>query len=497
MASDSGAFGTKDNNNSESKPRQASLRLNIPVISNESPDTQSKDAAKKSNRIILGKGFSLMDWIRFTRETPDLAGNQGVLKRVTLDELAKHNKEDDCWMAIYDKVYNVTPYVKFHPGGVEELMKGAGKNATSLFNDVHPWVNLQSMLEKCLVGHLVLAQTTSADDNDNVSLKSLKLKPKIEVQPKKVDATEIPVLDSYQSVDTINIVLYAKCKNLKPDCVIIDKLDANNPNNIIIHLYTPNGVYKYNLDTPAPTKDEYSVKVSKEGRIEIAIFKIEKIHWWQMCPKLTFSAEIVADTNSGVYFRKCELVKKTKITHDTDVYQFNLPQSSRMCVPLGFHVFLKPKPNENLLVKPYTVINETLQSPNLLEQSGKQLCFMIKAYDKGAVTSALSELRIGAFVEISNFAGTFQPDKLESCNELVLVCAGSGFTPMIRVLHYGLRIESIGKISMLFFNKTSRDVLWRDELQELMRLHPKRYFIESCFIFFGAGFGLKFIFFLF
>jgi hypothetical protein len=26
--------------------------------------------------------------------------------------------------------------MKFHPGGVEELMKGAGKNSTQLFNDV-------------------------------------------------------------------------------------------------------------------------------------------------------------------------------------------------------------------------------------------------------------------------------------------------------------------------------------------------------------------------
>ncbi len=26
--------------------------------------------------------------------------------------------------------------MKFHPGGVEELMKGAGINATNLFNDV-------------------------------------------------------------------------------------------------------------------------------------------------------------------------------------------------------------------------------------------------------------------------------------------------------------------------------------------------------------------------
>jgi hypothetical protein len=60
--------------------------------------TKETDSRKK---IVLGKGYSLMDWIRFTKETPDLAGNQGILRKITYEELAKHNKEDDCWLAIY------------------------------------------------------------------------------------------------------------------------------------------------------------------------------------------------------------------------------------------------------------------------------------------------------------------------------------------------------------------------------------------------------------
>jgi len=87
-------------------------------------------------KFSLGKGYSLMDWIRLTKTTPDLAGNGGVMRQITYEELAKHNTENDCWMAINNKVYNVTPYIKFHPGGVDEIMKGAGINATAIFNDV-------------------------------------------------------------------------------------------------------------------------------------------------------------------------------------------------------------------------------------------------------------------------------------------------------------------------------------------------------------------------
>ena len=55
------------------------------------------------------------------------------------------------------QVYNVTPYLNFHPGGLDWIMKGAGLDATTLFNKYHAWVNAEFMLEKCVVGHLAAA----------------------------------------------------------------------------------------------------------------------------------------------------------------------------------------------------------------------------------------------------------------------------------------------------------------------------------------------------
>jgi predicted heme/steroid binding protein len=54
-------------------------------------------------------------------------------KRVfTLAEVAKHNSEDSCWMAIGGKVYDVTTFIAAHPGG-DIIMEGAGIDATELF----------------------------------------------------------------------------------------------------------------------------------------------------------------------------------------------------------------------------------------------------------------------------------------------------------------------------------------------------------------------------
>jgi cytochrome b involved in lipid metabolism len=61
-------------------------------------------------------------------------------------------KGKDAWTVLGGKVYNITPYLPYHPGGEPELLKAAGRDGTRLFGEVHPWVNWEGMLEGCLVG---------------------------------------------------------------------------------------------------------------------------------------------------------------------------------------------------------------------------------------------------------------------------------------------------------------------------------------------------------
>lgn len=43
------------------------------------------------------------------------------------------------------QVYNLTPYLMYHPGGKDILVKTAGRDCTSLFNKYHPWVNIDGL----------------------------------------------------------------------------------------------------------------------------------------------------------------------------------------------------------------------------------------------------------------------------------------------------------------------------------------------------------------
>ncbi len=66
-------------------------------------------------------------------------------KSITADELAKHNNENDAWMAIDDNVYNVTDYMNKHPGGKEAILRYAGKDATEAFYQIHEKYMLEEL----------------------------------------------------------------------------------------------------------------------------------------------------------------------------------------------------------------------------------------------------------------------------------------------------------------------------------------------------------------
>jgi len=117
--------------------------------------TGTATMAGKRHKVALKPGHSHMDWMRLTKSGIDLSGTGGQMLKISRGELEKHNTRDDMWIVLRGKVYNATKYLDFHPGGVDELMRGAGKDATRLFEYKHAWVNFESMLQQCFVGILV------------------------------------------------------------------------------------------------------------------------------------------------------------------------------------------------------------------------------------------------------------------------------------------------------------------------------------------------------
>ncbi|KAL8274447.1 hypothetical protein Esti_001607 [Eimeria stiedai] len=76
------------------------------------------------------------------------------LMPITQEELSKHTSRSDCWLALEGVVYDVSSYLRYHPGGAPILLSVAGREAGAEFRRHHPWVNYSFILENCRVGIL-------------------------------------------------------------------------------------------------------------------------------------------------------------------------------------------------------------------------------------------------------------------------------------------------------------------------------------------------------
>lgn len=114
---------------------------------------KKKTAPKTFGRVK--RGFGLHDWIKLKQVTKDLAQRKGSpIRKISMQEVSQHSSEHDGWVVLRKKVYNLTPYLHYHPGGLDILRSSLGKDCTDLFDKYHRWVNVEGLIGNLLLGFL-------------------------------------------------------------------------------------------------------------------------------------------------------------------------------------------------------------------------------------------------------------------------------------------------------------------------------------------------------
>uniref|UniRef100_A0A8C2F9P2 Cytochrome b5 reductase 4 n=1 Tax=Cyprinus carpio TaxID=7962 RepID=A0A8C2F9P2_CYPCA len=378
--------------------------LNVPSQSFPAAGSQQRVAptGQSRNKVALKPGHSLLDWIRLTKSGRDLTGLRGRLIEVTEEELKKHNTRNDCWTCIRGMVYNVSAYMDFHPGGEEELMRAAGIDSTELFDQVHRWVNYESMLKECLVGRMA-------------------------VKPSPALQGSVSSFDNYSTLLLILIYLFSCCP--------------------VLIVQTSHTV----------------------GKVQVCLHKSVKDKWMKVGQPLEHHDTFIQCKDRELFYRECVLVSKSDVTHDTQVLCLQLPPGSHMQVPVGRHVYLKTSLQGTDVVKPYTPVDQSLiPSSQSSAEMGSDLNLMIKLYPDGLLTSHLASLPIGSSLSVGGPEGSFSTRILHDVTHLYMLAAGTGFTPMARLIRLALQdLTSIRKTKLMFFNRQERDILWCSQLDEL------------------------------
>ncbi|XP_015783022.1 regulator of nonsense transcripts 2 [Tetranychus urticae] len=85
-------------------------------------------------------------------ETKSLPSSQ-----YTLAQVAEHCTVYDCWIVLFDKVYDVTDFMYEHPGGDYIIAENAGRDATNAFSNSRHSKDAYDLMEKYCIGSLVPA----------------------------------------------------------------------------------------------------------------------------------------------------------------------------------------------------------------------------------------------------------------------------------------------------------------------------------------------------
>lgn len=325
------------------------------------------------NKTALKPGHSLMDWIRLGSSGVDLAGTGGVITAVSHEELAKHNKVDDCWLALRGRVYNITRYMDFHPGGRDELMRGAGKDATALFDSVHAWVNYEQLLSKCLVGPLRTTVTVNLSNNP-VKTPSAPLSSKspssssLQQQQQggeenlitstqtsktpspitKQSTVVVPRFDWIQKSTDILLTFYTR--SLCNPGLIVEQLSVST---IIVKIFIEDITHIYKIKFSADVTWPCTIRLVNEtgkvshfylflfyfllpfpGKIELLFMKCETSVWTNFC---TMEKDKVVNDTTLYEF---DVQHREEITHDSCALLLIPKEKIIFVTPIGYHVNL-------------------------------------------------------------------------------------------------------------------------------------------------------------
>jgi len=111
-------------------------------------------------------------------ETNDKAATTKVdkNKEYTVEEVAKHNTEKDCWVIVNGQVLDVTNFLPDHPGGKKAILIYAGREATEEFNMLHKPDVVEKYAPDCIIGKIKGGSVHSNPTSAIIERSSIKAK---------------------------------------------------------------------------------------------------------------------------------------------------------------------------------------------------------------------------------------------------------------------------------------------------------------------------------
>lgn len=165
-------------------------------------------------------------------------------------------------------------------------------------------------------------------------------------------------------------------------------------------------------------------------------------------------------------FQSLPLVKKDLVAPGTYCLAFELPTpKSVLGLPIGQHVAITAVVDGQAVTRSYTPVSNNADRGTLE--------LVIKCYPDGKLTGGyLANLQIGEEVKFRGPKGAmrYRPGL---CKRIGMLAGGSGITPMYQLIRAICEDErDTTEVSLIYANRTEEDILLRSELEAFARKYP-------------------------
>ncbi|KAJ5817923.1 Cytochrome b5 [Penicillium robsamsonii] len=391
-----------------------------------------------------------------------------ALKEFDASEVATHKTKNDLFVIIHGKVYDITNYVRDHPGGADVLLDVAGSDATEAYEDIGHSEDANEILETYLVG-------TVKDAHEFVQRKVVRvIKPTSETETSKKSSGALKAAITITATLAAGSLVYVSSKNHRALTEFITKhtpasLQLSGVRLPFRSLLRGGFVTGVTAATLACTTigGVIGIKLSKFTEVESGFTKYRPYKKASTMKKQ--DPHLVKGFLEPKTYKKLPLVQKEQLSPNVYRFVFQLPNKRDVIgLPIGQHVAIKAMINGASVLRSYTPTSNNLDL-------GK-LELVIKCYPDGLLTGQyLESLEVGDKVE---FRGPKGAMKYHSglCKKIGMIAGGTGITPMYQLIRAICEDDrDTTEISLIYANRSEEDILLRRELEAFARGYPKNF----------------------
>lgn len=365
-------------------------------------------------------------------------------------------------------MYDVTEYLRDHPGGVDVLLDVAGKDATEAYKSVGHSNDADEILATYLIG---TAETPDHTTKPSKNIKLITKKANMSTHPRATFVVPSRLLKAGASCFTFAAVAYLAslfgpaARSLLSGTPITMPLVSPGSGikpNTLIYGFLISGF----LSTLGATI--VAKQLAKFAHIESGFAKYppRRKQRQSLQPANPHLARGFLDSRN---YKSLEVIRIENLSHNAYRYTFRLPNPEDVIgLPIGQHVAVKATVDGKQVTRSYTPVS------NNLDKGILQL--VVKIYPDGLLTGKyFANLTVGDTVLFRGPKGAYTHKK-DQVKRLGMIAGGTGVTPMYQLIRAICEDEyDTTEVSLILANRTEEDILLRAELESFARRYPKNF----------------------